>query len=119
MDAGFILRIFFSRFSGCSFSLRGSFATWCLVDDDGAENQTMSEAWKLAEGETVVDCVVPSDDPWRIPVCTECGKVAYRVIVIAQAESWQRFVPLCGGHFTSACLQVPELNKFNRGGKIG
>jgi hypothetical protein len=90
-----------------------------VIDDDGAENQTMSEAWKLAEGETVVDCAVPSDDPWRMPVCIECGKVAYRVIVIAQADNWQRFVPVCGGHLTSACLQVPELNKFNRGGKIG
>jgi hypothetical protein len=79
----------------------------------------MSEAWKLAKGETVVDCVVPGDDLWRLPVCIECGKVAYRVIVIAQAGSSDRLVPVCGGHFTSACLQVPELNKFNRGGKIG
>ena len=79
----------------------------------------MSEAWKLAEGETVVDCVLPSDDPWRLPVCIECGKIAYRVIVIAQASSGERLVPVCGGHFISACLQVPELNKFNRGGKIG
>lgn len=75
--------------------------------------------WKLAEGETILSCTVPLDDPWNLPVCDECGKGAYRVILIAQSDGKGRRVALCGGHFTSACLQVPELNKFNRGGKIG
>ena len=86
---------------------------------DSAGKATVSKAWKLAEGEIVQGCVVPTNDPWQMPVCAECGKVAYRVIVVGQAGSDTRLVPLCGGHFTSACLQIPELNKYNRGGKIG
>jgi hypothetical protein len=79
----------------------------------------MNEAWKLGEGETIDGCTVPTDDPWQMPVCTECGKVAYRVVVIGRPGNDTRCVPLCGGHFTSACLQIPALNKYNRGGKIG
>lgn len=79
----------------------------------------MAGKWKLEEGETVLDCVVPMVDPWKIPLCAECGQVSYRVIVIARAGEEVRRVALCGGHFTTACLQVPELQRFNRGGKIG
>jgi hypothetical protein len=79
----------------------------------------MSDRWTLSEDESIVDCVVPSDDPWDLPLCAECGQVAYRVMLVAAAGIVKRKVPLCGRHFIIACLRVPELNKFNRGGKSG
>jgi hypothetical protein len=37
---------------------------------------------------------------------------------VAEAGGAKRKAPLCGRHFTNACLHVPELSKCNRGGKI-
>jgi hypothetical protein len=74
---------------------------------------------KLLPGETIVNCTVPAaETPREYPVCQVCGNVAYRVIVI-QSGGETRQVALCGGHFISACLQVPALRKFERGGKMG
>ncbi len=109
---------FFSRFSG-SFNKLGSFVAAHSINQRLSSEATMSKAWQLAEDDFVQGCVVPTDDPWRMPVCAECGKVAYRVMVVGRPGSDNRQVPLCGGHFTSACLKNPELNKYNRGGKIG
>jgi hypothetical protein len=79
----------------------------------------MGEAWNLGAGETILDCVVPTDDPWQMPVCVECGQIAYRVVIVAKADGTQYRVPFCGRHFINACLKLPELNKYNRGGKLG
>lgn len=79
----------------------------------------MKEPWVLSEDENVTDCVSPSGDPWELPLCAECGQVAYRVMVVSASGTVKRKVPLCGRHFITACLRVPELNKFNRAGKSG
>ena len=79
----------------------------------------MSEPWLLSEDESISDCVVPSDDPWELPLCAECGQAAYRVLHVAVSGIVKRKVPLCGRHFIVACLRTPELSKFNRGGKLG
>jgi hypothetical protein len=79
----------------------------------------MSKPWSLGEGETIYDCIAPTSDPWQMPVCAECGQVAYQVVIIKKVERTTRQIPLCARHFVSACLQLPELNKYNRGGKLG
>jgi hypothetical protein len=74
---------------------------------------------KLAPGEEIVNCIVPAVNTLgEYPLCQVCGKVAYRVIAIS-ADGASRQVPLCGGHFISACLQEPALRRFDRGGKMG
>jgi hypothetical protein len=73
---------------------------------------------KLEEGEIIQDCVSPGGDVWEVPVCRECGQVAYRMVVIESDQGSRRTVPLCGIHFINACLQLPELNQYNRSGKI-
>ncbi|HEV7522581.1 MAG TPA: hypothetical protein VGP89_15870 [Candidatus Angelobacter sp.] len=79
----------------------------------------MSKDWHPGGGETIHDCVAPSDDPWQMPLCTECGQIAYQVVIVKKADASLRQVPLCARHFVSACLQLPELNKYYRGGKLG
>lgn len=79
----------------------------------------MTDPLKLADNEIIQDSLAPSDDPWSLPLCRECGQVAYRVVLIANAAGTTRKVPLCGMHLTHACIQYPDLNKYNRGGKIG
>lgn len=81
----------------------------------------MSKSWHPGEGETIHDCVTPTNDPWQMPVCIECGQIAYQVIVIMveKAQAPLREVPLCARHFINACLKLPELNKYYRGGKLG
>lgn len=79
----------------------------------------INETWKLGKEESISDCVSPSGDPWDLPVCIECGQAAYRLVIVVSSGAAKRKVPLCGRHFISACLRVPELNRYNRGGKIG
>jgi hypothetical protein len=79
----------------------------------------MGNAWNLGKGETIHDCIVPTDNPWQMPVCAECGQIAYQIVIVAEVGGNKRQVPLCGRHFISACLKLPELNKYNRGGKMG
>lgn len=79
----------------------------------------MTKVWTIGEGETVCDCVAPTDDPWQIQVCVECSQIAYRVVIVAKSDSAKRLIPLCGRHFISACLRIPELSKYKRGGKLG
>ena len=79
----------------------------------------MRNNWEMREGETIHDCLVPADNPWRIPVCVDCGQIAYRVVIVVGAEDTKQEVPLCGRHFISACLRIPEIKKYDRGGKLG
>lgn len=79
----------------------------------------MATILKLEGKETIHNCVSPGENPWELPVCPHCGQVAYRIVIVAIEGAVTRKVPLCGGHFVSACLQVPELNRYNRAGKIG
>jgi hypothetical protein len=85
----------------------------------GSCGWTRMSNWEIGKDETIHDCLVPVDDPWQIPVCKDCGQVAFRVIVLVGAEGGERKVPLCGRHFINACLRIPELRKYDRGGKLG
>lgn len=85
----------------------------------GGPGIRMDTILKLAGKETIHDCVSPGENPWELPVCPHCGQVAYRIVIVAIEGAVIRKVPLCARHFVSACLQVPELNRYNRAGKIG
>jgi hypothetical protein len=79
----------------------------------------MNPLYKPEDGETIAKCVVPTEHPWELPLCTECGQVAYRIVTVSAGEGTERTIPLCGRHFIQACLQFPELEKFSRRGKMG
>jgi hypothetical protein len=79
----------------------------------------MNTRFKLAPGEVIRDCSVPAGEVWQYPACAECGQLAYREVCIALDPLSSRRVPLCFSHFLRACLQIEELRKYARDGKIG
>jgi hypothetical protein len=74
---------------------------------------------KLVDGETVVNCLVPDTaDPREYLGCVVCEAMAYRIIII-KGNAGTRSLPLCGVHFIGAAIQIPQLQRYMRLGKIG
>ena len=104
-----------------SQALVSQFRTTCFTEFSSscATVTDMTLHRLLTLDEHVCDCTSPAVDPWELPLCFECGQVAYRIVIAENAIGDQRKIPLCGRHFVSACLAIPDMQRFSRSGMLG
>lgn len=73
----------------------------------------MDPLYKPEDGESITKCLIPTQRTWEVPLCRDCGQMAYRIFSVRAADGTERTVALCGRHYIKACVQFPEVDALS------